>query len=841
MAIDSETEALLVRFLGDNASYVKLLETTMATTQAAVSAIEKETARLAKQAESFAKEQSQHLEKVGTNVAKSSQMWSTLTNQVRQYTMAIVAAIGATSALDAVTNSIQFAAEAESTEAAFRTIIGSAKEANATLGELRKFADWSPFNTREVLESGKMMLAMGSSADALVKDMTLLGDVAAGLKIPIRDLSYLYGTLRSTGRATTVDINQFAMRGIGIWKQLETMLGMSNQQLRKFIETGGVTFEIVEQAFKNMTAEGGQFYNAMVEQSKTLSGIWSTFQSEMENTLTEVGKVIVENLDLKWLVGQVSEAVIGFKEWLKTVDPMAKRFAVFFAVILGGLVLIKLAVVGIGIAVTAATGGINLLLAAVVAGAAAVAGWAAYTGGLSEAWEKVVDNVEHLYGWLKPLFPLMAAVAVVMAPALGILGLVIYYWDDIVEAVKEFWNEVRPIATYLKEGFLTAMTVIRNDMVKGWETIVRTFQRAVAYIRGLWDDNVGHITIDWKSVKEGVFNALLFIEYAFNNIGKVADLAWAGIKYGAVALVNALVRNIFGVMAVVLFPAVLLSMFVDWKKIWTAVKDWMVEWGKKMWDFITSLFGKMLEAAGEMAAELKKAILNFELPNIPAIMQNIAAKMAEEWKKAQQAIGDVKIEGLGVKVEGLDKLEEQLKKEWEASKMNLTVGFEDWKKIRLAEIPLAPQEQARAEEQAKKSGKDIGAAFTGGFKEEMKKWEAVAFGSVEAIARMNEYTERLGKQTKAKYYEQAPMPREVPLKLFPDLPEWLLEMQREREIRNHHGRPPEDRIDMLTPRQNAPLQQDRDREAILGLLGRIAAATEEEAKKEGVTLKTADT
>lgn len=109
----------------------------------------------------------------------------------------------------------------------------------------------------------------------------MLGDVASGLQIPIGQLIYLYGTLRTQGRAMTVDIRQFAGRGIPIFEELAKVLGVSKDQVGELVKEGKVGFKEVEQAFKNMTSEGGKFANLM----ENSAGTWPQRLSNIEDTL----------------------------------------------------------------------------------------------------------------------------------------------------------------------------------------------------------------------------------------------------------------------------------------------------------------------------------------------------------------------------------------------------------------------------------------------------------------------------------------------------------------------------------------------------------------------------
>ena len=137
------------------------------------------------------------------------------------------------------------------------------------------------FNLDDVATGAKQMLAYGSSADKVIDELSMLGNVASGLQIPIGQLIYLYGTLRTQGRAMTVDIRQFAGRGIPIYEELAKVLGVTKDQVGELVKEGKVGFAEVEQAFKNMTSEGGKFANLM----ENSAGTWPQRLSNIEDTL----------------------------------------------------------------------------------------------------------------------------------------------------------------------------------------------------------------------------------------------------------------------------------------------------------------------------------------------------------------------------------------------------------------------------------------------------------------------------------------------------------------------------------------------------------------------------
>ena len=104
--------------------------------------------------------------------------------------------------------------EFQKLEIAFKTMIGDTNEANALMSQLIKTAATTPFGVSDISNAARQLLAYGVEADKVNETLIRLGDIAAGLSIPIGDLAYLYGTTMVQGRMYTADLNQFLGRGI---------------------------------------------------------------------------------------------------------------------------------------------------------------------------------------------------------------------------------------------------------------------------------------------------------------------------------------------------------------------------------------------------------------------------------------------------------------------------------------------------------------------------------------------------------------------------------------------------------------------------------------------------
>lgn len=185
---------------------------------------------------------------------------------------------------------VKIRGEFQNLEIAFTTMLKSKAAADKLLGEITQFAAKTPFTLTEVATGAKQLLAYGSSAKSVVSEIKTLGDVAAGVSAPIGDLIYLYGTLRTQGRAYTTDIRQFAGRGIPIYEELGKVLKINTSEVAAFVEAGKVGFKEVEQAFKNMTTNGGIFEGLTEKTSKSLTGLMSNFGDAVDRAFNKIGQ-----------------------------------------------------------------------------------------------------------------------------------------------------------------------------------------------------------------------------------------------------------------------------------------------------------------------------------------------------------------------------------------------------------------------------------------------------------------------------------------------------------------------------------------------------------------------
>lgn len=180
--------------------------------------------------------------------------------------------------------------EFQQLEIAFQTMLGSKAEADKLMSQLIQTAVITPFNMSDVANAAKLLLAYGVEADKVNETLIRLGDIAAGLSIPINDLAYLYGTTMVQGRMYTQDLNQFLGRGIPLAEELAKQFGVTKNKVKSLVEEGKVGFPEVEKAIISLTSEGGKFGGLMEAQSKSITGQISNIEDQIEQMFNEIGK-----------------------------------------------------------------------------------------------------------------------------------------------------------------------------------------------------------------------------------------------------------------------------------------------------------------------------------------------------------------------------------------------------------------------------------------------------------------------------------------------------------------------------------------------------------------------
>lgn len=180
--------------------------------------------------------------------------------------------------------------EFQQLEIAFGTMLGSGEKAKDLMTQLTATAAKTPFDLKGVAGGAKQLLAYGIAADEVNDTLVHLGDIAAGLSIPLNDMVMLYGTTMVQGRMFTQDLRQFQGRGIPIMEALANTMGVTKDAVSELVSTGKVGAQEFQKAIMSLTEEGGKFGGLMDKQSKSISGQISNIEDGIDMMFNEIGQ-----------------------------------------------------------------------------------------------------------------------------------------------------------------------------------------------------------------------------------------------------------------------------------------------------------------------------------------------------------------------------------------------------------------------------------------------------------------------------------------------------------------------------------------------------------------------
>ena len=203
----------------------------------------------------------------------------------------------------------------ESLQKGLETFYQSADLGKEKFEELRKMSNETTFGVDDLTSAFTQLANVGADLETINDKLFMLGDMAGGSKEKFADLTSVYSKIISTGKAGSEQLQQIATRGIPIY-----------DMLKKLGVQGTATAEDITNAFKEMTKEGGQFYNAMNNINDTIEGkegFISDFWREMNANLAEasgLADMYKSSLDL------VKGVLENVSNWLLQINsnPVAK-------------------------------------------------------------------------------------------------------------------------------------------------------------------------------------------------------------------------------------------------------------------------------------------------------------------------------------------------------------------------------------------------------------------------------------------------------------------------------------------------------------------------------------
>ena len=188
---------------------------------------------------------------------------------------------------------IEAAMTMEGLNAEFKVMTGSAERAAGVIREISDFAAKTPFDKLGLSRAAKTLMSFGLQSEKVVPTLKMLGDIAGADQNKLNGLALVFGQIQSTGRLMGQDLLQLINQGFNPLTEISKQTGMSVADLKKAMEKGAISADMVTLAFKSATSAGGLFYGNLEAQSQTLQGRISTLKDNFVTALQNMAEAFL--------------------------------------------------------------------------------------------------------------------------------------------------------------------------------------------------------------------------------------------------------------------------------------------------------------------------------------------------------------------------------------------------------------------------------------------------------------------------------------------------------------------------------------------------------------------
>jgi tape measure domain-containing protein len=360
---------------------------------------------------------------------------------------------------------------AEKTAVSFEVLLGSQQKASKMISEIKAYGDVTPYESPALLDNAKMMLSFGIAQQKILPDMKMMGDIAMGDAEKMKSLTLAFSQISSAGKMQGQDLLQLVNVGFNPLNELSKMTGKSMATLRKEMESGKISAEMVEKAFQHATGPMGMFYKMSEKMALTVGGRLSTLIDLFKKTMLQLYDVIAPFLipavtTLTFLLTVASDSMT----WLTTAFKEGNPWVWGIAAGLGYLA-VALGIYSMRTKIAAAFTAIKV-------------GWdfvsTVATGGLTAAiWAQNAAWMANPLVWIIGLIALLVA------------GFVMAWkkFDGFRAAIKATWEVIKDFGGIIKDYII--------DRIKGIITGLGSIAKAIGL---LFKGQFGEA---WKEAKKG--------------------------------------------------------------------------------------------------------------------------------------------------------------------------------------------------------------------------------------------------------------------------------------------------------------------------------------------------
>lgn len=213
---------------------------------------------------------------------------------------------------------IEVRGEMESLRISFETLAGEGL-GKKLYEDIKQFSVSTPMMMSDLAKGAQTLLGFNMEAEKIMPILRQIGDISMGDAQKFNSLTLAFAQMSSTGKLMGQDLLQMINAGFNPLVVISEKTGKSISKLKDEMSQGKITVEMVEEAFRSATSEGGKFNGMLEKQSKGIKGAVSNLQGAYQDMLNDIGEkqqgLLVEGIGLATNLvknyEQVGQALLG--------------------------------------------------------------------------------------------------------------------------------------------------------------------------------------------------------------------------------------------------------------------------------------------------------------------------------------------------------------------------------------------------------------------------------------------------------------------------------------------------------------------------------------------------
>ena len=215
----------------------------------------------------------------------------------------------------------QLTMDAEKTAISFEVLTGSAEKAKTLLDDMRKLDKKTVFGLQELSQAQKLMMNFGVGTEEAFGILTNLTEVAQGDAEQLMLLARGMSQVKAAGRLMGQEANQLINSGFSPLFEISKATGRSMVDLKKDMENGLISYDMVRQALEGLTTGGGRLAGMNERIAQTTGGMLGKLQTSVEQLAIQIGTAFLP------MANQMVSAIQGIVEPINNASSAAAVFA----------------------------------------------------------------------------------------------------------------------------------------------------------------------------------------------------------------------------------------------------------------------------------------------------------------------------------------------------------------------------------------------------------------------------------------------------------------------------------------------------------------------------------